>query len=279
MEWTGPVTVYYRDNPPTGDLSPEKAGISEKPDMCELIIPRNEPDYGPKGLQRMKNLMGDGGLVGIFFTSTVAFRSEEAIYTYYDNEDKHEEWARQRVEEAERRFAILQKMPIKPDFLCVGGSGTFVFQTEEMFRKIAFPAVKRSIELLSGAGYMTHIHSCGPETRLVEIMAEETNLTVIDPLEIPPMGNCNLADLKRRFGKKLTLKGNLHTTNTMLRGTPAEVRATARQAILDAGEGGRFILSTGDQCGRDTPPANVYALVEAVETYGRYNPDGTLIHV
>ncbi|RPI62888.1 MAG: hypothetical protein EHM48_03375 [Planctomycetaceae bacterium] len=140
----------------------------------------------------------------------------------------------------------------------------------EIFKQLSYPAVKRGIELATAAGYPTHIHSCGPETALIKLMAEETTLTVIDPLEIPPMGDCNLAELKKLYGHKLTLKGNLHTTEVMLRGTPDDVIRAAKKAIDDAAAGGRFILSTGDQCGRDTPPENLRALVETARTYGRY---------
>jgi uroporphyrinogen decarboxylase len=104
----------------------------------------------------------------------------------------------------------------------------------------------------------------------VKILAEETDLTVVDPLEIPPMGNCDLAELKRLYGDKLTLKGNLHTTEVMLRGSADDVIAAGKKAIDDAGEGGRFILSTGDQCGRDTPDENLRAMVETARTYGKY---------
>ena len=44
----------------------------------------------------------------------------------------------------------------------------------------------------------------------------------------------------------------------------------AKQAIDDAAVGGGFILSTGDQCGRDTPDENIFAMVETARTYGRY---------
>lgn len=64
--------------------------------------------------------------------------------------------------------------------------------------------------------------------------------------------------------------GNLHTTETMLFGTPEEVLSASRKAIQDAGANGGFILSTGDQCGRETPDENIFAMVEAVEKYGRY---------
>ncbi len=99
-------------------------------------------------------------------------------------------------------------------------------------------AVRLGMELATAAGVPTHMHSCRPERELVEMMANETDLTVIDPLEIPPMGGCVLADLKRDSGDKIVLKGNLQTTEIMPRGTPAEVKTAVRKAIDDAAEGG-----------------------------------------
>jgi len=84
------------------------------------------------------------------------------------------------------------------------------------------------------------------------------------------MGDCDLAEVKRRFGSKLSLMGNLHTTDVMLRGSVETVREAARKAIADAGEGGGFILSTGDQCGRDTPFENIFAMIETAQEYGKY---------
>ena len=57
---------------------------------------------------------------------------------------------------------------------------------------------------------------------------------------------------------------------TVLRGRPEDVAAAARKAIDDAAAGGRFILSTDDQCGRDTPDENLRAMIETARTYGRY---------
>ena len=84
------------------------------------------------------------------------------------------------------------------------------------------------------------------------------------------MGDCDLAELKRCFGHKIVLKGNLHTTSVMLHGAVGDVIAASRKAIDDASRGGGFILSTGDQCGRDTPDDNIRAMVETARTYGRY---------
>ena len=45
-------------------------------------------------------------------------------------------------------------------------------------------------------------------------------------------------------------------------------RSPAVRTILPAGGGS--ILSTGDQCGRDTPDENILAMVDVAGDYGRY---------
>lgn len=268
--WAPTVEVYYVADPPTIFVPPERIGLPKIPKKWQPLEGVKPADKGPEGFKRAKELLGDQGLIGVYLTATCVFCSPEHIYKYYDNPDKHEQWANERIGQMERRFQQIMAMEVKPDFICVGGSGTLVFQNIEIFRKLTFPAVKRGIELATEAGFFTHVHSCGPEKELVKIFAEETDLTVIDPLEVPPMGDCDLAELKKLYGDKIVLKGNLHTTEVMLHGSVDDVVAASKKAIDDAAEGGGFILSTGDQCGRDTPDENIFAMVETARTYGRY---------
>ena len=268
--WSPCVDVYYVADPPTGWVPVEKLGLPRVPKKPEPIEGVKPVDRGPEGLKRVKKLMGEQGLVGTFVTGSCALGNPDAIYNYYDHPELHEQWARERIEDGERRFDYIKSLEVKPDFICVGGSGTLVFQTVKIFRRLALPAVKRVIDLATEAGLPAQIHSCGPEKELVKIMAEETNLTIIDPLEQPPMGDCDLAELKRLYGDKIMLKGNLHTTRTMLHGTVEDVVRESKRAIDAAAEGGGFVLSTGDQCGRDTPDENIRAIIETARTYGRY---------
>lgn len=270
-KWAERVNVYYRADPPTSNVLPSKIDCPSVPAHWEPLEGVKPVDHGPEGLRRLKQMMGSQGLVGVFVTWSCVLNSEDAVYNYYDHPELHEKWAMEHLEAAEKKFKLVMAQDVKPDFICVGGSGTLVFQTVDIFRQLAFPAVKRVIELATEAGLPTHIHSCGPEKELVKIMAEETSLSVIDPLEVAPMGDCNLAELKRLYGNKITLKGNLHTTEVMLRGTVDDVIRASRKAIDDAAEGGRFILSTGDQCGRDTPDENLNAMIETARTYGKYS--------
>ena len=84
------------------------------------------------------------------------------------------------------------------------------------------------------------------------------------------MGDCSLFEIKQKYGGKLALMGNIHTTEVMLRGSVKDVRLNSLKAILDAGGNGGFVLSTGDQCGIDTPDENIREMVNVCKEYGNY---------
>ena len=84
------------------------------------------------------------------------------------------------------------------------------------------------------------------------------------------MGDCDLSEIKKLYGNKIALMGNIQTTDVLLFGTPEDVRKACMKAIDDAAQNGGFILSSGDQPGRDTPDENLFAMVETAKTYGRY---------
>ena len=151
-----------------------------------------------------------------------------------------------------------------------GGSGSITLQSPELWRKLALPSLKKITKMCKEAGIICGIHSCGKEMYLIETCANETDLDYVNPLEIPAMGDCDLAECKERFGHRLALMGNLHTTSVMLQGSCEDVKRESIKAILAAGGQGGFVLSTGDQCGRDTPDGNIFAMVEAAREYGQY---------
>ncbi len=268
--WSKHVQVHTADNPPAWGVLPEKVGLPPVPTEWEEITGVKEWPTGRELWLQIREYLGDQGVIGLGSgMTTCMLDGPDDVYSYYDDPESSRERAREAVLRTEARLEKIAKMDPRPDFLFCGGSGSMVWQTEAIFRELALPALQKATEMAYDLGIPTHIHSCGPEAKLVQICAEETKLTVIDPLEVPPMGNCILRELKTRFGKKLVLKGNLHTSQVML-GPTAGVITAAKQAIDDAAAGGGFILSTGDQCGRDTPDDNLFAMVATARTYGRY---------
>ncbi len=159
-----------------------------------------------------------------------------------------------------------------PDEIQLQGSvSSLSLSSLSSYTKYNLPFIQKITAICKKAGLITHQHVCGRSARIVELSYAHTDLDVMEPLEGPPGGDVDLAEAKKRYGDKFCLKGNLNTFDLMLKGTPEEVERAARQAIDAAGEGGGFILSTGDQCGRDTPHENILKLVEVSKTYGRYH--------
>ncbi len=271
-EWEDHVTVYYRADPPTSGMRPQTLGLPGTPGHWEKIEGRRPWPNGGELLKLAKGMLGDHGLFGVFCGTSLLLHNMEEIYDYYDNPGKYQEKRDQLIEYYLKRMDVLMAQEVQPDFICTGGSGTLVFQSPAIFRELCLPIVQAVTRKAKEYGIPTHIHSCGPETELVKICAQETDLTIIDPLEIAPMGDSDLATLKQLYGGRLILKGNLHTTDVMLRGTVQDVIDASKRAIDDAAAGGRFILSTGDQCGRDTPDDNLFAMIETARTYGKYSP-------
>ncbi len=268
--WDDLVDVYYRANPPARDIAPEKIGLDRIPSHFEEVEGRIEYPQGAALLRMMKEKLGDQGMLGVVCGVSKLLHCEQDIYDYYDDPEPFYEKRERLLKKYKKRFELLMSLDVKPDYITTGASGTLIHQTPAIFRELALPIVQQTTRMAKESGLATHVHSCGPEKDLVKILAEETDLTIVDPLEIPPMGDCNLRELKEKYGNKLILKGNLHTTEVMLRGSVEDVRAASRKAIDDAGKGGGFVLSTGDQCGRDTPDENIFAMIETARTYGRY---------
>lgn len=266
--------TYYRADPPTVSVKPIK-DIAADFDKIRCFYSEIE-GYDSTHMEVMRSELGDLGILGLgsgypgfqMWFSMVEGGVEALTYAYYDHPELMEEWRRMEHEQWVRVMEM--NIDAQPDFVLLGGSGSITLQSPELFRELSLPTIKEITKMAKDAGLPTMLHSCGKERALVEMVALETDLDCVNPLEVPPMGDCDLAEIKRTFGDKIALMGNLHTTDVMLRGSAEDVEKAAIKAIEDAASGGGFILSTGDQCGRDTPEENVRKLVEVCEKYGRY---------
>jgi len=262
-----PYASVFREREPQAVCEAESIGLPHEHDRFEIVKPAYNK-YGKEYFEDVRKYAGEDGIVGpmVHLPSLPIWQKE--ILRYYDEPEAVMEQMRRAGEfmmEQARTF-----LSWKPDMLVIGNSGLMITNPPHIFRKIGLEWLQKVTRLAKEHNIPTHIHCCGPEMALAEIAANETDLSSIEPLEIPPMGDCELAEIKRKFGKKLALKGNLHTTEVMLNGTPQQVEDACKKAIDDAAEGGGFILSTGDQTPRDTPDETIRIMQRVAETYGKY---------
>lgn len=267
-------TTYYVADPPTTTRKWIKDLEADMPKLAHFF-PR-KIDYDDSILREQERLMGSDGVVGAV-VGLPGFQNlfewfdgglSEVTYAYYDHYDLLKEFVSWQEADLLRQTEMI--IDAKPEFIMIGASGLWTLQSPKIFRDLALPTLQRITRMAKEAGIPTMLHSCGKQREMVDIIANETALDCINPLEPPPMGDCDLAEIKEKYGHRLALFGNINTTDVMLRGTTSDVEKAARECIDAAGKGGGFVLSTGDQCGRDTPDDNIFKLIEVARTYGRY---------
>ncbi|AKJ64160.1 uroporphyrinogen decarboxylase family protein [Kiritimatiella glycovorans] len=265
--WSPTATVYHRNEPSAHLVELSILGIPEEPESWTEVR-RNYEKFDREYFEDAREYVGETGLVAPMVCLPCLSSRQDEIYRYYDDPAAVREEKRREGEAMLERAREL--LSWEPDALMLGNSGMMLFNPEPVFRDLVLEWMKKVTAMAKEKNIPTHIHCCGKELDLVRIGAEETDLDSIEPLEIPPMGDCVLKEVKERYGDRLALKGNLHTTEIMLRATREQVADACKQAIDDAAEGGGFILSTGDQTPRDAPDENIRVMQEVAETYGKY---------
>ena len=236
--------------------------VPESYDSTLFDIQKKE--MGSRGV--IGKYVGDPGIATMisFFEGSL----EAASYAYFDYQDEFMDVVKQQHDCIIRKAEMAIDAGV--DFVGVGGSGDITLQSPQMWRQTVLPTIKQVTKMCKQAGVISQLHTCGKERYVVEACYNETDLDVINPLEPPQMGDVDLSEVKEKFGDKLCLMGNLHTTEVMLQGSAEDVEKASKDAIDAASEKGGFILSTGDQCGRDTPEENIFKMIEVARTYGKY---------
>lgn len=144
------------------------------------------------------------------------------------------------------------------------------FISRQMYREFVLPYEKAVIDSVREYNIPTYIHTCGAIGDRLDLLAD-TGTTGIECLDPFPLGNVDLATAVRQVGDRVFFKGNLDSVNELLRQSPQEVLAIAKDRIQTGMQNKRgFILSTACSVAPPVPPENIDVLYEAVEAFGRY---------
>jgi hypothetical protein len=212
---------------------------------------------------------GTTGIPGLAsLTNVFDERLAGATFLAYDRPDLLEEYRERHERVILRQLEVLIDSPV--DYIQIGSSGMLTLSTPELVRKLSLPTIQKATKMCKEAGVVTELHCCGKESLVVEMCHDETDLDSINPLQPSPMGDCDLAEVKKRYGDTLTLKGNVGVTDPLLNGTPDDVERDVIRCMDAAKEGGRFILFSEEGIGALTPAENVRRYVEAGKHYGTY---------
>ena len=132
------------------------------------------------------------------------------------------------------------------------------------YKTFEWSYAKRMVENLKAHNILLAYHICGDATAIVSDMVE-TGAAVLE-LDY----KVNMPIVKAATRGRATVLGPIDPSGVLALGSPADVDAAAKEAIAILGEGGGLILGPGCALPPKTPPANIHALMEAAEKYGRY---------
>jgi hypothetical protein len=134
-----------------------------------------------------------------------------------------------------------------------------------LWRRLDKPFIAELAREARALGRLLHIHFHG---RCRETLDDfrEIGVDCVCPFERPPGGDvegiAGLKAVRHALADSVTFNGNVHTVETLIRGTPQDVRREVRE-IREAFAGStRCIIGTGDQVGRETPDENLAAMVD-----------------
>jgi len=188
---------------------------------------------------------------------------EEGVMALADHEDRYLA-LQQRFNEhmTEKTRLICEQTADAPIFIACSWSCASLMGPN-LWRRWDLPGVKAIVDEAHRHGRLVHIHYHG---KIMDNLPDliETGVDCICPFERLPGGDVtDLALVRRMLGGAITMNGNVHTVERLIRGCPADVEREVQEiGEAFAGEP-RLIIGTGDQVGGETPDENIHAMVEA----------------
>ena len=144
--------------------------------------------------------------------------------------------------------------------------GTQLMVNPRLLRKHLFPWYHEMNRVAHARGRLVVYHSDGALQEVLEDIIG-CGFDGLNPIEPAAM---DINEIKRAYGLRISLIGNIDLGYTLTRGTPDQVRAEVRQRIHDLAPGGGYAVASSNSVPEYVPFANYNAMREATFDYGRY---------
>jgi len=144
----------------------------------------------------------------------------------------------------------------------------------EHFREFVLPYLKETIDVAKAKGVPFIKHTDGNLWPIIDMMVD-AGIDCLDPLE--PMAGMDIGEVKKRYGDRIAVAGNVDCGELLSRGTPEEVVEAVKETIAKAAVGGGHILASSNSIHPAVKPENYRAMVEAGKRYGRYPLDPKIV--
>ena len=147
------------------------------------------------------------------------------------------------------------------------GFNTNTLLAPDTMRDIFLPDLKRQVDAIHAAGGKALLHSCGCVNPILGDLVD----TGIDALnDIQRAAGMDIAQIKRDYGDRLTLVGNVDATHVMTTKNPEEIDEAVKEVLRVAGHGGGLLIASDHSLHGSVPIENIDRFVAAAKKYGKY---------
>jgi uroporphyrinogen decarboxylase len=143
-------------------------------------------------------------------------------------------------------------------------SGTFIHP--KYLRKYLFPWYKKMGDVCRSKGLGYVFHSDGNCSEVIDDLIA-CGFQGFHPVQSNAM---DIVDVKKKWGDRLCLLGNIDLNSTLTLGTPDDVRAEVYERIRTIGPGGGYMVASSNSITDYVPGANMRAMIDATFEFGRY---------
>ncbi|MEE9612493.1 MAG: cobalamin-dependent protein [Desulfatiglandales bacterium] len=133
-------------------------------------------------------------------------------------------------------------------------------------RKYLFPWYKKIGDVCRDKGIGNIFHSDGDCTEVLDDLID-CGFHAYHPIQPKCM---DIVEVKKKWGDKLCLIGNLNLDSTLTLGSPEDVQAEVYERIRTIGPGGGYMVSSSNSVTDYVPLANMKAMIDATFEFGRY---------
>ena len=136
-----------------------------------------------------------------------------------------------------------------------------------MFREFLLPHFKRAVDTIHEGGALCIKHCDGNLWPILDDMVD-AGIDCINPLE--PVAGMDIAEVKKRYGSRICIMGNIDCGELLTNGTEEEVEQAVAECIRKGAQGGGLIVSSSNSIHSGVRPENYRAMIHAVYRHGKY---------
>ncbi len=156
------------------------------------------------------------------------------------------------------------------DFVWTGDDYAFntgPLMSPDDFRDLFAPGLKRVAGGFRELGLPFIKHTDGKLWPILDMIID-AGITCLDPID--PQAGMDLGEVKKKYGDRIAVKGNVDCGYILCSGSKEEVKQATLRALKQGAPGGGYILSSSNSIHSAVNPENYLVMMQTLKQHGSY---------